>query len=61
MTVEELKDTKIGDVVRLNSGGSKMTVTQVDNHMLAVVYFDNAGVLQSKGSMDYALFTKVQS
>lgn len=59
MTVAESKTVKIGDVVRFNSGGSKMTVTQVENNMLAVVYFDLAGIIQSKGGLDYALFTLV--
>ena len=57
MTKEQLEKLKIGDVVRLNSGGNKMTVTQIEINMLAVVWHDDTGVLHSKGGLDYALFS----
>lgn len=36
-------DFNIGDVVRLLSGGCRMTVTDANNHWVYVVYHDTEG------------------
>ncbi len=61
MTVEESKTLKTGDIVKLNSGSPEMTIFEIQNNLLYLIYWDatNGLIHQTKGGFDYSLFTKV--
>ena len=57
MTEEQFKDLKPGDVVKLNSSSTKMTVTQIEETFVSVIYFNDATVLETKTRIPYAALT----
>ena len=51
---------KVGDVVKLNSGGQEMTVSEVVNHMVYCEYWnDEKKAFLSASALDYRTLTKV--
>lgn len=58
MTEEQFKDLKAGDVVRLNSSSAKMTITQIEETFVSVIYFNDAGVIETKARIPYEALTK---
>ena len=61
MTEEQFKNLKIGDVVKLNSSNTKMTVTKIDELGISVIYFNDKGVIETKSQIPYAALTKTDS
>ncbi len=59
MTLEELKQLRIGDVVKLNSSSVKMTVDVIENNLVSCVVWHDAEfrVARAISNIDYALLT----
>lgn len=61
MTAEQFKDLKTGAVVKLNSSNSKMTVTQIEESTVTVLYFNDKGVIEIRTRIPYAALTNAES
>ena len=61
MTEEQFKNLKIGDVVKLNSSNSKMTVTKIEDSSVLVMYFNDKGIIETKSQIPYAALTNSDS
>ncbi len=42
-----MNDLKVGDVVKLNSGGPKMTIYKIEAHLASCHWFDKNDIHQS--------------
>jgi uncharacterized protein YodC (DUF2158 family) len=53
-------EIKVGDVVRLKSGGHNMTVQAIDGSTVTVIWFDPiTNTIQSKGNVVIDAFFKI--
>lgn len=61
MTQDELKELKIGDLVKLKSGSPRMMVDKVESHLVSCVIWDEAN-LKTKfvDNMDYAFLELIK-
>ena len=61
MTQEELKELKIGDLVKLKSGSPRMIVDKIENHLVSCVLWDEQKLqLKMVDNMDYAFLELIK-
>lgn len=61
MTQEELKELKIGDLVKLKSGSPRMIVDKIENNLISCVLWDEQKIqLKMIDNIDYAFLELIK-